>query len=120
MALIDIQRKYSNILDNIELKEEKNKNDDDIINKAIKFNKDERIYLKFIAYINQNFGTYIKQLIEKDIENVLGNKIEKNIDEEYLISLIEKVINKKNKANEVDKVDKEMLDDLSALGIQKR
>ncbi|MCD3206755.1 hypothetical protein G8T60_12735 [Clostridium botulinum C] len=126
MALIDIDKKYP-FLNNVELKELKNKNKDDVILKTIKFNQDEHILLKYITHLGKNFGSYIKQLIEKDVEDNLGNKTKDvNISEEYLVNLIEKVLEKNNfgeattTIKENKKIDKEMLNDLDALGIKRR
>lgn len=130
MALIDIEKQFS-FLKDVELKELKNKNQD-YISKTIKFNKEERILLQYITYIDKSFSSYIKQLIEKDIETNLGNKkiIKGDLDESYLISLIENVLDKKNKSqnndieeiqkNIISKGNKDLLGDLEALNIRKR
>lgn len=126
MALIDIEKKHP-FLKEVELKELKNKNKDDVVLKTIKFNSEEHILLKYITYLGKNFGSYIKQLIEKDIEENLEHKSNANISEEYLVNLIEKVLNKRNdKSDEAitivenSQIDEEMIDDLSALGISRR
>lgn len=129
MALIDIEKDFP-FLSKIELN---NKNKNQII-KNIKFNEDEIILLKYIKYIDKNFGTYVKQLIESDIYNKLidtkdvsmvqeSSKNNNNLDEEYLIKLIEKVIDKKNeKDNNERAITKNDISpaDLATLGIPKR
>lgn len=123
MALIDIEKEFP-FLNDVKLK---NKITNGVVIKSIKFNEDELILLKYIEYINKSFGTYIKQLIERDIfENLRENNVstDKITNEEYLMSLIEKVIDKKAAvdAEEDDLKAKSDIEDsdLELLGIKKR
>lgn len=125
MALIDIEKDFP-FLGEVELN---NRNENQII-KNIKFNKEEMILLKYIKYIDKNFGTYVKQLIESDIYSNLGDKnvlqenktVNTNLNEDYLMKLIEKVIDKKTNENSEEKAitQSDIEDDLVALGIPKR
>ena len=129
MALIGLEDKFP-FLDEVELKELKNKKKNATILKTIKFNEDERILLKYITYLDKNFSTYVKQLIEKDMLDSLGkNNSDSNINDEYIINLIEKVLEKKSNKTEIDnksdvkiksKEKKELLNDLGALNIRPR
>ncbi|MBD8045826.1 hypothetical protein [Clostridium faecium] len=123
MALIDIEKEFP-FLNDVKLK---NKITNGVVIKSIKFNEDELILLKYIEYINKSFGTYIKQLIERDIfENLRENNVstDKITNEEYLMSLIEKVIDKKAAVDAEDddlKAKSDIEDsDLELLGIKKR
>ena len=125
MALIDIEKDFP-FLGEVELN---NRNENQVI-KNIKFNKEEMILLKYIKYIDKNFGTYVKQLIESDIYSNLGDKnvlqenktVNTNLNEDYLMKLIEKVIDKKTNENSEEKAitQSDIEDDLVALGIPKR
>lgn len=95
-----------NFLNDIELSELECKDEDFVIYKGLKFNKDERELLKFIKWKGENFSKYIKYLIEQDMRSTVEGKENtdnssniSSIDEEYLEKLIQKVI-AKNKNNE--------------------
>ncbi|MPQ44126.1 hypothetical protein [Clostridium tarantellae] len=126
-------------LKDIKLNELKGKEEDFIIFKGIKFNKNERNLLKFIQWKGVKFSNYVKQLIEQDMRNTIeGNEniFNKNshnklsdLDEEYLMSLIEKVLESRENKNEVKKEvvaeslkeeNKKALGALNKLGICKR
>lgn len=95
-----------NFLNDVELSELEGKDEDFVIYKGLKFNKDERELLRFIRWKGENFSKYIKYLIEQDMRNTIEGKSNTDnssntplIDEEYLEKLIQKVLDK-NKENE--------------------
>lgn len=133
-----LNEKYD-FLKKIELSELKGKEDDFVIFKGIKFNKDERELLQFIQWKGEKFSNYVKYLIEKDMRETIedsNNMIKANntastlqLDDEHLMSLIEKVLEvKENKigvsketlATEIKEEDKKAIGALGTLGIKKR
>ncbi|EGT4145455.1 hypothetical protein EQY69_14670 [Clostridium perfringens] len=104
-------------LNDIELSELEGKEEDFVIYKGIKFNKDERELLKFIKWKGEKFSNYVKYLIEQDMRNTIEGKSNTNnysitpsIDEEYLEKLIQKVIDK-NSENAITKIKEEVIND---------
>lgn len=104
-------------LNDIELSELEGKEEDFVIYKGIKFNKDERELLKFIKWKGEKFSNYVKYLIEQDMRNTVEGKSNTNnysithsIDEEYLEKLIQKVIDKNNE-NAITKIKEEVIND---------
>lgn len=129
-----LNEKYD-FLKKIELSELKGKEDDFVIFKGIKFNKDERELLQFIQWKGEKFSNYVKYLIEKDMRETIedsNNMIKTStlqLDDEHLMSLIEKVLEvKENKisvsketlATEIKEEDKKAIGALGTLGINKR
>lgn len=129
-----------NFLNDVGLPELENKDEDFVIYKGLKFNKDERELLRFIRWKGENFSKYIKYLIEQDMRNTIEGKSNTDnssntipqINEEYLEKLIQKVLDK-NKDNEraiteikeevkkeEPKDKEEALNALGALGLNKR
>ncbi|ELC8426297.1 hypothetical protein QYB63_002951 [Clostridium perfringens] len=104
-------------LNDIELSELEGKEEDFVIYKGIKFNKDERELLKFIKWKGEKFSNYVKYLIEQDMRNTIEGKSNTNnysitpsIDEEYLEKLIQKVIDK-NSETAITKIKEEVIND---------
>lgn len=104
-------------LNDIELSELEGKEEDFVIYKGIKFNKDERELLKFIKWKGEKFSNYVKYLIEQDMRNTIEGKSNTNnyiithsIDEEYFEKLIQKVIDK-NSENAITKIKEEVIND---------
>lgn len=128
-----LNEKYE-FLKKVELSELKGKEDDFVIFKGIKFNKDERELLQFIQWKGEKFSNYVKYLIEKDMREtvevnntIITNNITSHskLDEDYLVSLIEKVIEAKENKKDISREtvateDKKVLGALGNLGINKR
>ena len=118
-------------LKNINLSELEGKEEDTVIFKGIKFNKDERELLQFIQWKGARFSNYVKQLIEQDMRNTIEGVKETNkpnIDENYIKTLIEQVLDSREcsatNENEVETIKKEVdgkaIGALGKLGINKR
>ena len=118
-------------LKNVNLSELEGKDEDVVIFKGIKFNKEERELLQFVQWKGVRFSNYVKQLIEQDMRNTIegvkeGNK--PNIDESYIKALIEQVLDSREclatNESEVETIKKEVdgkaIGALGKLGINKR
>lgn len=55
-------------LNNVELKSNNKE-------KSIKFNDNEVYLLKFIEYKNRAFSSYVKELIRKDLDEFIANRL---------------------------------------------
>lgn len=77
-------------LDNIEIE------DKETIIKSISFNKNEQFMLKYVAYKDKKFASYVKELILEDIKKHL-----KKDDDEHFKNLIRQILREEGIKTEV-------------------